>query len=249
VRSPTRTVEDDNDEGVTMSNTLDETEQTAGTTAPTPGVDLYREVHKGLRRALSEVVDVMGALDVADAEAVASLRARFADLDMMLTTHHAHEEIGRLGELIAEHVDADIARSIQDAHDWSDAALADLRNRVARLQSDHDAAALYDAAVEFVAGYLAHMNDEEHVVMPALNAGADPEELGRIVMQIRMSVPPPEMCTFLRYMLPAMNPDERTTTLGGMKMGAPPEVFDMFWSSAERSLTKRDLAAVEASIA
>ena len=190
-----------------------------------------------------------GSVDVADAEAVASLRARFADLDMMLTTHHSHEEIGRLGELISEHVDADTARSIQDAHDWSDAALADLRIRVSRLQSDRDAATLYDAAVEFVAGYLAHMNDEEHVVMPALNAGADQDELGQIVMQIRMSVPPPQMCIFLRYMLPAMNPDERTTTLGGMKMGAPPEVFDLFWSSAQSALTKRELAVVEARIA
>jgi hypothetical protein len=119
---------------------------------------------------------------------------------------------------------------------------------VARLQSDHDAAALYDAAVEFTAGYLSHMNDEEHVVMPALNAGADPDELGQIVMQIRMSVPPPQMCIFLRYMLPAMNPDERTTTLGGMKVGPPPEVFGMFWDSARSALTERDLAVVEARI-
>jgi iron-sulfur cluster repair protein YtfE (RIC family) len=232
-----------------MTNTLDETEQTAETAAATPEVNLYREVHKGLRRALFEVADMAGSVDVADAEAVASLRARFADLDMMLTTHHSHEEIGRLGALISEHVDADTARSIQDAHDWSDAALADLRIRVSRLQSDRDAAALYDAAVEFVAGYLAHMNDEEHVVMPALNAGADQDELGQIVMQIRMSVPPPQMCIFLRYMLPAMNPDERTTTLGGMKMGAPPEVFDLFWGSAQSALTKRELAVVEARIA
>jgi hypothetical protein len=168
---------------------------------------------------------------------------------MMLTTHHSHEEIGRLGELIVEHVDAGTARSIQDAHDWSDAALADLRSRVARLQSGRDAAALYDAVVEFVAGYLTHMNDEEQVVMPALSAAADIEELGQISMQIRMSVPPPEMCTFLRYMLPAMNPDERATTLGGMKTGAPPEIFAMFWGTAERALTERDLAAVEARIA
>ena len=95
-----------------MSHTLDEIEPTAGTDGPTPEVNLYREVHKGLRRALFEVVDMIGSLDVADTEAVASLRARFADLDMMLTTHHSHEEIGRLGELIAEHVEADTARSI-----------------------------------------------------------------------------------------------------------------------------------------
>jgi hypothetical protein len=84
--------------------------------------------------------------------------------------------------------------------------------------------------------------------MPSLVAGADPDELGQIVMQIRMSVPPPDMCTFLRYMLPAMNPDERTSTLGGMKMGAPPEIFAMFWAVAEQALDERDLAVVETRI-
>ena len=231
-----------------MSDATNETTPTEGTTETAPVINLYREVHKGLRRALGELVDVTGSPDTADEDALDALRARFADLDMMLTTHHSHEEIGRLGELIAEHVDADTARAIQDAHDWSDAALSDLRTRVAQLQPDQDAAGLYDAVVEFVAGYLAHMNDEEHVVMPALNTGASADELGQIVMQIRMSVPPPDMCTFLRYMLPAMNPDERASTLGGMKMGAPPEIFEMFWAVAEGTLDERDLAVVEARI-
>ena len=231
-----------------MSSTLNEATPTGDTTEAAPPINLYREVHKGLRRALGEFVDVTGSLDATSDDAIATMRTLFADLDMMLTTHHSHEEIGRLGELIADHVDADTARSIQDAHDWSDAALADLRNRVARVRSDRDAAALYDAVVEFVAGYLAHMNDEEQVVMPALDAGAGDDELGPIVMQIRMSVPPPDMCTFLRYMLPAMNPDERASMLGGMKMGAPPEIFAMFWAVAERALAERDLAVVEAKI-
>jgi Hemerythrin HHE cation binding domain len=231
-----------------MSTTLNETTPADGTAEAVPAVNLYREVHKGLRRALGELVDATGSLDVTDQEAIAAMRTLFADLDMMLTTHHSHEEIGRLGELISDHVDADTARSIQDAHDWSDAALADLRIRVASVQSGQDAATLYDAVVEFVAGYLAHMNDEEQVVMPSLNAGADPSELGRIVMQIRMSVPPPDMCTFLRYMLPAMNPDERTSTLGGMKVGAPPEIFAMFWTTAKQALDERDLAVVDTRI-
>ncbi len=231
-----------------MSDTLTTTpDQVSG--EPAPAINLYREVHKGLRLALAELVAAAGSLDAGDEEAVAALRSLFADIDMMLTTHHSHEEIGRLGELIAEHVSAETQRSIQDAHDWSDAALADLRSRMARVQTAGDADALYDAVVEYVAGYLNHMNDEEQVVMPALGAGAGAAELEPIVMQIRMSVPPPDMCVFLRYMLPAMNPAERAGTLGGMKLGAPPEIFAMFWAAAEESLGERDLAAVAASIA
>jgi hypothetical protein len=71
-----------------------------------------------------------------------------------------------------------------------------------------------------------------------------PDELFKIQMNIRGSVPPPDMCIFLGYMLPAMTPDERVAMLGGMKMGAPPEIFEMFWGAASDCLTATELAAV-----
>jgi hypothetical protein len=57
------------------------------------------------------------------------------------------------------------------------------------------------------------------------------------------------MCVFLRYMLPAMNPDERAAMLGGMKAGAPPEIFELFWSVAEDCLPAEALATVANRIA
>lgn len=210
-----------------------------------PPIDLYREVHKGLRVALSDLVREVGSLDVSDAESVAVFSALFADIDMMLATHHAHEEGGRLGELIAQHVDADVVRSAHEAHDRFEAMLHDLRVAVAALSSGGtDTERLYDDVVAFVAAYLLHMNVEEQQVMPALRSRVDHDELFGITMEIRTSVPPPEMCVFLRYMLPAMNPDERVGTLGGMKAGAPPDIFEMFWGVAERSLAAGDLAEV-----
>ena len=65
-----------------------------------------------------------------------------------------------------------------------------------------------------------------------------------VQMAIRTSVPPLDMCVFLRCMLPAMNPEERTAMLGGMKMGAPPEIFAMFWETAESCLSSTDMATV-----
>ena len=40
------------------------------------------------------------------------------------------------------------------------------------------------------------------------------------------SIPPDEMARSLAFMLPAMNVDDRTELLGGMRMAAPPEAFD-----------------------
>ena len=84
--------------------------------------------------------------------------------------------------------------------------------------------------------------------MPALQQHASADELMSITMTIRTSVPPPDMVVFLKYMLPAMNPAERAAMLGGMKAGAPPEIFEMFWSAATDCLGEADLSDVASRI-
>ena len=43
-------------------------------------------------------------------------------------------------------------------------------------------------------------------------------------------MPPEEMAKGLAVMMPAMNIDDRATLLGGMRAGAPAEVFQGVWS-------------------
>ena len=45
-------------------------------------------------------------------------------------------------------------------------------------------------------------------------------------------------------MLPAMNIDDRAELLGGMRAGAPAEVFDGVWGLAGSVLDPTDLAAL-----
>lgn len=218
---------------------------TEQTTPDTEIVDLYREVHKGLRLALFDLVARAGSLDPSDPAAVASFAQLHADVDMMLDVHHAHEDGEALGALIAAHVPARVVAAVEADHDRFDGDVAELRTMVAELSAGRgDARGLYDSVSAFVAAYLGHMATEESQVMPALRAGSTPDELHAITMAIRTSVPPDQMCVFLRYMLPAMNVDERAGTLGGMKMGAPPEIFEQFWAVAEQCLEPADLDAV-----
>ena len=107
---------------------------------------------------------------------------------------------------------------------------------------------LYDSVASFLVDYLAHMAFEEHRVMPALSAAASFDELLALQIGIRTTMPPPDMVTFMRSMLPAMNPDERTQMLGGMKAGAPPEIFDIFWGTAAEVLSPNQLAVVASRI-
>ncbi len=224
-------------------------EDSATNNATGGSVDLYREVHKGLRLALFELTNAAGALDGTDQTAVSSFARLFADLDMMLETHHGHEDGELLGSLIERHA-PEAATVIAEGHKESDHMLAELRSMVAELRSGADnSTALYDSVAAFTAHYLSHMSVEETVVMPALQRSVSFDELMEITMAIRTSVPPPDMCVFLRYMLPAMTPDERTATMGGIKMGAPPEIFELFWTVAKENLEESDLATVAERIA
>lgn len=215
----------------------------------TEQVDLYREVHKGLRLALFGFVEAAGSLDGADRDEIETLRRQFADIDMMLQIHHDHEEGDELCALIAKHA-ASTADDIGAYHERSEEQLAELGALVAELGTGVDnSASVYTAATAFVAGYLGHMQVEEDQVMPELQAAVPADELMEVQTTIRTSVPPPEMCVFLRYMLPAMTPEERTATLAGMKAGAPPEIFEMFWAVAEESLSSSALATIAERIA
>lgn len=206
-------------------------------------IDLYREVHKGLRQALFGVVQHAGSVDTSDSEDLAAFRSRFAELDMMLSTHHGHEDLPALADLVSSRA-PDLIGMIDTDHERIEHQLEKLRVLVADLDGDSDTADIHARLGAFTGDYLGHMRFEEQEVMPRLRAGATAEELMGITMAIRTSVPPDQMCVFLRSMLPAMNPDERTRTLGGMQAGAPPEIFEMFWAAAIDSLTPEQLAVV-----
>jgi hypothetical protein len=60
------------------------------------------------------------------------------------------------------------------------------------------------------------------------------------------SIPPDQMAASLALMLPALNVDDRTELLGGMREGAPPEVFEGVWGLAGSVLAERDHAALAA---
>lgn len=55
-------------------------------------------------------------------------------------------------------------------------------------------------------------------------------------MALRASIPPDKLLTFSAVMLPAISPEERTAMLGGLRAGAPPEIFEEVRRTAERVL-------------
>jgi hypothetical protein len=222
--------------------TQTETNPAATSTAVT--LDLYREVHKGLRHALFALCEAAGSLDAADPAARAAFVTQFAVVDNMLRLHHGHEDGEHFGGLIARAA-PQFTAELEVGHDKSVADLAELRAAVIALGDGGTGAdELYDMVAAFVVDYLGHMAVEEHQVMPALSAATTFDDLLDVQIALRTSMPPTDMVMFMRMMLPAMNPDERTNMLGGMKAGAPPEIFAVFWAAAKEVLSPAQLAVV-----
>ncbi len=144
----------------------------------------------------------------------------------------------------------ELREQLEGAHVEADAAIEALDAQAEALlatPSDQRWAAVlafHLALADFTAMYLAHLRFEESQVMPALQAAMSNDELEGVTVQIRTSVPPPEMCVFIKYMVPSMNFAERLDMLGGMYQGAPPEIFEMFRAAAEACLPADEYRAV-----
>ncbi len=212
--------------------------------------DLYREIHKALRFALFGVTVMAGATDPTDQSSLDRLVKEWVDVSMVLEGHHSHED--RFCDPLIQLHAADLRDELERAHQASNATIADLTKLIDGLAGRKGAAGVplahvYRELSDFVVTYMGHLRFEEEQVMPALSAALSDEELAEVTTAIRMSVPPPEMCVFIRYMAPSMNPQERVEMLTGMR-AAPEEVFELFRSATEDCLTPTDYASLARSL-
>ena len=82
--------------------------------------------------------------------------------------------------------------------------------------------------------------------MPALDQALGFEAVLGIHVAIVSNIPPDQMAQSLAIMIPAMNIDDRTELLGGMRAGAPAEVFEGVWGWTGSVLPAADFAALGA---
>jgi hypothetical protein len=210
--------------------------------------DLYRDVHKAIRVWLFDVTAEAGRLDASDRTARVAHANRVRDLVRFLVFHAEHEDRelqpateqvlpGRAAEIAAEH-------AALEERMGTLVALADLALECDR---DDDRAAVHDLYLElasFTASYLAHQDTEERVVMPALWDAFGIAPMLEIHGRIIQSISPDDMGWSLARMLPAMNVDDRTEMLAGMRATAPPAAFAGVCALAAQVLTEADHAAL-----
>jgi hypothetical protein len=203
--------------------------------------DIYRDIHKGIRRELFGVTEQIGATDPSDDDALERVAERLRAMVSLLVFHAEHEDefvqpaIDRWLPEIADRIGHDHAR-LEDTM----AGLELLAGRaIGACTSERRVAVhtLYLGTASFVSDYLAHQAFEELEVMTGLSRALPVPALLEIDQAIVASIPQDTMVSALSLMFPAMNVDDRADMLGGMQTGAPPEVFEQVVGLAESVLT------------
>lgn len=211
-------------------------------------VDLYRDIHKGIRSQLFDVTERAGQVDPTDHADKATLAAHVRDLVELLVSHAEHED-GHIQPALEANLPR-LAEQVASDHELLEARIALLAEQAADIDSPGDARwsarHLYVELAAFTSTYLAHQDLEERVIMPALEEVIGPDAGLAIHQAIVGSIPPEDLAKSLAVMLPAMNIDDRTELLGGMQAGAPAEVFRGVWGLAASVLEVRDLEALAA---
>lgn len=226
----------------TAHDTLHHTSRPADARPPAEllPIDLYKDVHRGLRRALFTTTELAGRTDGGDQTGVDDLVTTVANLQQLLHWHHHHED-SLLQSTLDDEI-PDLAKRVREDHAEIDLRMGDVDRLVAELvgaptgERRPAVHALYLELASFTGRYLAHQDLEERHVMLALSTALTVDSLAALDLAIRTAVPLDEMLVFLQQMVPAMPPAERAAMLLGMRQAMPAHVFAPVLAAAHGSL-------------
>jgi hypothetical protein len=226
-------------------------EQSAGLAPFQPVVvDLYRDIHKGIRTELFAVTGSAGRLDPSDRVGRADLARHLESVVQLLLSHAEHEDAA-VQPAIEQHL-PELAARIAVDHDNLERRIQAIATRAAEVVDASagaeraDVHQIYLELAAFTSAYLAHQDTEEREVMPALERAIGIDAVVGIHGAILARLTPEETAISMALMLPAMNVDDRAELLGGMQANAPAEAFAAVWNLAGSVLTPADRNATAA---
>lgn len=189
-------------------------------------IDVYRNVHKGIRMMLCDLLRKSGLTDFTDAAAVAALRADVADIFELLESH-AQKEDEFIMPLV-EKASATLFARFHEQHQDQESRLPGLLAALEAIDANApDADAKGHAIVvqlsRITGELLTHMADEELQLNPAMWSSLGDDEIGAAEQRLVMSIAPEKMARFLRWMIPALNAAEREAFVA--KLPPPAQAF------------------------
>ena len=198
-----------------------------------PRFDLYANVHKALRKAMSDVLFELGRLDLSSETAVETTVTLVRELLDGLSLHLAVESQFVHAALLARGPYG-IAHELERDHDEHKRAISLLREDLSVFSASfHEPATvragrarhLYLALSRFIAENFLHMAVEEMEMNARLWETFTDQELMNINQDIIAHETPEQIARSLKYMLPAMPPLDRAQLLGDARSFMPEEAF------------------------
>jgi hypothetical protein len=215
-------------------------------------VDIYVNVHKGLRNLIGRFSFQTGSMDWTDAAAVSQLHTEWANMMKMIRSHQRHED--RFIHPLLARISPGGHRSYEADHNAQLNMLADLDAHFRRLlEGNHSATRKAEIGLEFYRGLnlfyadlLKHLHREEVEAERILNSLCLPEELMSMMGELLGSIPQDEMLLYIDYMFPAMNLPECVQLLGNIKTGAPAETFMVLANRVRKARGESDWQKIKA---
>jgi hypothetical protein len=191
--------------------------------------DPYSAVHKGIRAAHMRCLVEIGASDASDNAGIERLIARIED-HLTMCNAHLHDENSVLHIALEARRPGASAHAAEDHDDHlqSFAEVRTLLERIAVATRDERVdllAGLYRRFALFVAHDLEHMDHEERVLLPDLQAAFTDAELQELEGRIVAQIAPTHMVLFLEAMIDGLPKAESAGMLAGMKAAMPSAAF------------------------
>ncbi len=207
-------------------------------------IEIFINVHKGLRQSLFGLGLKLGKADWEDSAEVQALGSEFGQLLHFLREHAANEDDFNFPLL--ESRAAGAAQAEKEEHHR-------LEGQINRLESDFAALvkakpedrwksgyAFYRAFNLFLSAYLAHMDREEGFITETLYQHFTDEEIAKDFQKIIQRTSPADMGMMLSHMIPSMNPVERFQFLAKLRKTTPAPVFEKVSGLAQGVLAESD---------
>ena len=205
-------------------------------------VDVFINVHKGLRRVLLGLSLKLGSLDWSDPEEVKTVGSEFANLVHFLREHAQNEDQVQVPFLETRSPGA--TRKMTEDHRRLEKQVDQLEQDWNKVSSSPDPSErgypFYLDFNRFLSAYLAHMELEEREVTEAVYRHFTDEEILQEFRKIIARTSPQDMGMMLGYMIPGMNGTERLVFLSNLRAAAPPDVFGKVKGLAQKVLAPKD---------
>ncbi|MBS3904403.1 MAG: hemerythrin domain-containing protein [Simkania sp.] len=209
----------------------------------------YRE-HKYVSAALNDLERLIARTDFCDLSALEGVKRAFESLAEMLKGHAQYEN-DRLHVLLKQkNSSSTVYAHIEEDHSVQDRQLTEIEKSIQGIFLEPESANkmergyhLYLMYRKFVADNLAHLHEEETVILPELQRLYTDSELQQVEAHAYEEMAPEEIIHMLEILFPHMNVHDRRAFLMDIRSLVPGK-FKAVWEGIQSKMGGNELAAI-----